>query len=86
MLYEIDIAEFGGDLERVRNVTAYLKDLGVNAIEIMPLSNVGSSVDATIACQIMGRPDGRRLCQPRLRDLPARQGEDRAGAILLEAL
>jgi maltooligosyltrehalose trehalohydrolase len=45
MLYEIDIAEFGGDLERVRNVVAYLKDLGVNAIEIMPLSNVGSSVD-----------------------------------------
>jgi maltooligosyltrehalose trehalohydrolase len=45
MLYEIDIAEFGGDLERVRNVVAYLKDLGVNAMEIMPLSNVGSSVD-----------------------------------------
>jgi hypothetical protein len=64
MLYEIDIAEFGGDLERVRNVTAYLKDLGVNAIEITPLW----------------------LCQPRLRDLPARQGEGRAGAILLEAL
>ena len=45
MLYEIDIAEFGGNLERVRNVIAYLKDLGVNGIEIMPLSNVGSSVD-----------------------------------------
>jgi maltooligosyltrehalose trehalohydrolase len=45
MLYEIDIAELGGDLDHVRNVVAYLKDLGVNAIEIMPLSNVGSSVD-----------------------------------------
>ena len=45
ILYEINIAELGGDLERVRNVVAYLKDLGVNALEIMPLSNVGSSVD-----------------------------------------
>jgi len=45
MLYEIDIAELGGDLDHVRHVVAYLKDLGVNAVEIMPLSNVGSSVD-----------------------------------------
>jgi hypothetical protein len=41
ILFEINIAEFGGDLERVRNVVAYLADLGVNAVEIMPLSNVG---------------------------------------------
>jgi len=45
MLYEIDIAELGSDLAHLRNVVAYLKDLGVNAVEIMPLSNVGSSVD-----------------------------------------
>src|SRR5262245_2771890 len=45
MLYEIDIAELSGDLERVRNVVAYLRDLGVNAVEVMPMSNVGSSVD-----------------------------------------
>jgi len=45
ILYEINIAEFGGDLERMRGVIAYLRDLGVNAIEIMPLSNVGVSVD-----------------------------------------
>src|SRR5262245_17877221 len=45
VLYEINIAEFGGDLDRVRNVIAYLTDLGVNAIEIMPLSNVATSVD-----------------------------------------
>jgi maltooligosyltrehalose trehalohydrolase len=45
VLYEIDIAEFGGDLERIRNVIAYLADLGINAIEIMPLSNVAASVD-----------------------------------------
>jgi len=45
ILYEINIAELGGDLERVPNVVAYLKDLGVNALEIMPLSNAGSSID-----------------------------------------
>lgn len=45
VLYEINIAEFGGDLERARNLMAYLNDLGVNAIEVMPLSNVASSVD-----------------------------------------
>ena len=45
LVYEINVAELGGDLDRIRNVIAYLADLGVNAIEIMPLSNVGSSVD-----------------------------------------
>ena len=45
MLYEINIAELGGDLDRTREVMAYLRDLGVNAVEIMPLSNVGASVD-----------------------------------------
>ncbi len=45
ILYEINIAEFGGDLERIRNVVTYLADLGINGVEIMPLSNVGNSVD-----------------------------------------
>ncbi len=45
ILYEINIAELSGDLERARNIVAYLQDLGVNALEIMPLSNVASSVD-----------------------------------------
>jgi maltooligosyltrehalose trehalohydrolase len=45
VFYEINIVELGGDLDRVRNVLAYLVDLGINAIEIMPLSNVASSVD-----------------------------------------
>jgi 1,4-alpha-glucan branching enzyme len=45
MLYEMNIAEFGSDLDRARAVVAYLADLGINAIEIMPLSNVGNSVD-----------------------------------------
>lgn len=45
MLYEVNIAELGGDLERTRDLMAYLSDLGVNAIEVMPLSNVAMSVD-----------------------------------------
>ena len=34
-----------GDFERTRDLMAYLADLGVNAIEVMPLSNVAVSVD-----------------------------------------
>lgn len=45
ILYEVNIAELGGDIERTRNLMAYLSDLGVNAIEVMPLSNVAASVD-----------------------------------------
>jgi 1,4-alpha-glucan branching enzyme len=45
ILYEVNIAEFGNDFDRVRGLVAYLADLGNNAIEIMPLSNVGNSVD-----------------------------------------
>src|SRR3984893_15757336 len=45
ILYEMNIAELGSDLDRARDRMAYLSDLGINAIEIMPLSNVGVSVD-----------------------------------------
>lgn len=45
ILYEVNIGEFGSDLNRARGFAAYLADLGINAIEIMPLSNVGNSVD-----------------------------------------
>jgi maltooligosyltrehalose trehalohydrolase len=45
ILYEVNIAELGGDLDRTRDLLAYLADLGVNAIEVMPLSNVAASVD-----------------------------------------
>jgi maltooligosyltrehalose trehalohydrolase len=45
VVYEVNIAEFGGDLDRARELLAYLADLGVNAIEVMPLSNAGASVD-----------------------------------------
>jgi glycosidase len=36
---------FGGDLARTADLLAHLQDLGVNAIEVMPLSNVGAPVD-----------------------------------------
>jgi maltooligosyltrehalose trehalohydrolase len=45
VIYELSIAEFGGDLDRAGKLMAYLRDLGVNAIEVMPLSNVGATVD-----------------------------------------
>jgi 1,4-alpha-glucan branching enzyme len=45
VVYEVNIAELGGDLERTRELMAYLSDLGVNAVEVMPLSNVAASVD-----------------------------------------
>jgi 1,4-alpha-glucan branching enzyme len=45
IVYEVNIAELGGDFERTSNLMAYLSDFGVNAIEVMPLSNVAASVD-----------------------------------------
>lgn len=45
VFYEVNVAELGGDLDRTSNLMAYLSDLGVNAIEVMPLSNVAASVD-----------------------------------------
>jgi maltooligosyltrehalose trehalohydrolase len=46
VLYEINIQEFGGGgILRATEMLAYLRDLGVNAIEVMPLSNVGVSID-----------------------------------------
>ena len=45
MMYELDIAEFGGDLVRAAGLLPYLRDLGVNAVEVMPLSNVAGVVD-----------------------------------------
>jgi 1,4-alpha-glucan branching enzyme len=45
VLYEVNVAEFGGDFARTRALMAYLADLGVNGIEVMPLSNVPNAVD-----------------------------------------
>lgn len=44
-LYEVNVAELAGNIERTRDFMAYLNDLGVNAIEVMPLSNVAATVD-----------------------------------------
>lgn len=44
IVYEVNIAELAGDIERTRNLLVYLNDLGVNAVEVMPLSNVAASV------------------------------------------
>lgn len=45
VIYELDIAEFAGDLRKAAGLMPYLRDLGVNAVEVMPLSNVGGVVD-----------------------------------------
>jgi maltooligosyltrehalose trehalohydrolase len=45
IVYEVNIAELGGDLDRASELLAYLANVGVNAIEVMPLSNAGASVD-----------------------------------------
>src|SRR4051794_36547111 len=45
VLYEVNVAEFAGDFSRTRDLMAYLADLGVNGIEVMPLSNVPNAVD-----------------------------------------
>ncbi|MGJ5674370.1 MAG: alpha-amylase family glycosyl hydrolase [Nostochopsis sp.] len=45
VLYELMISEFGGDIDLTIERLNYLADLGVNCLEIMPLSNVGMTVD-----------------------------------------
>jgi 1,4-alpha-glucan branching enzyme len=45
VMYELMISEFGGDIERTIAQLDYLKDLGVNCLEIMPVSNVSNTVD-----------------------------------------
>jgi maltooligosyltrehalose trehalohydrolase len=45
VVYEINIAELAGGFERTSRLMAYLSDLGVNAVEIMPLSNSGVPID-----------------------------------------
>jgi maltooligosyltrehalose trehalohydrolase len=45
VLYELNLAEFGGDIDRAIERLAYLQDLGVRAIEVMPVSNVAIDVD-----------------------------------------
>lgn len=45
VLYELMISEFGGDIDRTIEQLDYLADLGINCIEIMPVSNVAMTVD-----------------------------------------
>lgn len=45
VFYEVNVAELGGNLRRTGHLLDYISDLGANAIEVMPLSNVASSVD-----------------------------------------
>ena len=45
VIYELMISEFGGDIDRTIAHLDYLADLGVNCIEVMPVSNVAATVD-----------------------------------------
>ena len=45
VLYELMITEFGGDIDGTISRLDYLADLGVNGIEVMPVSNVSNTVD-----------------------------------------
>lgn len=45
VMYEINLAELAGSLDRLEVLLEYIADLGVNCIELMPLSNVAASVD-----------------------------------------
>jgi maltooligosyltrehalose trehalohydrolase len=45
VMYELMISEFGGDIERTIAQLDYLADLGVNCLELMPVSNVSNTVD-----------------------------------------
>lgn len=45
ILYELNLAEFGADLQGAIDRLDYLADLGVNALSVMPVSNVALEVD-----------------------------------------
>ena len=45
IIYELMISEFRNDLDRTINQLPYLEDLGINCIEVMPVSNVLSTID-----------------------------------------
>ncbi len=45
VLYELMLAEFGGDIEGAISRLDYLADLGINCVEVMPISNVALTVD-----------------------------------------
>jgi len=45
IMYELMINEFGGSLDGAIDRLDYLEDLGINCIEVMPVSNVAETVD-----------------------------------------
>jgi 1,4-alpha-glucan branching enzyme len=45
VIYELMISEFGGDIDRTISQLDYLADLGINCLELMPVSNVSNIVD-----------------------------------------
>lgn len=45
VFYELMITEFGGDIDKTIALLDYLADLGVNCLEIMPVTNVANVVD-----------------------------------------
>jgi maltooligosyltrehalose trehalohydrolase len=45
IVYELMISEFRHDLDRTIKQLPYLADLGINCIEVMPVSNVLSAID-----------------------------------------
>ena len=45
IIYELMISEFRDDLERTIKQLPYLADLGINCIEVMPVSNVLATID-----------------------------------------
>lgn len=45
IVYELMLSEFGGSLSGAMDKLKYLADLGVNCVEVMPLSNVSATVD-----------------------------------------
>ena len=45
IIYELMISEFRGDLTRTIHQIPYLADLGINCIEVMPVSNVLDTID-----------------------------------------
>lgn len=45
VVYELMIHEFNWDIEGARAMLPYLRDLGINCVELMPLANVARSID-----------------------------------------
>jgi len=45
VIYELMISEFRIDIDRTINQLPYLADLGINCIEVMPVSNVLATID-----------------------------------------